>query len=360
MNWDWEKLQQRQKERSRSGGGAGGSGGGGLPPQVDDIINKFREFKFSKGWMLIIVVIAALLVGSTMVYTVGTNEVGVIQRFGQYIRTTQSGLHFKLPAGIEKVTKVKTKRVYTEQFGLKADEDVSGSENFGVSRDEIDVAMMLTGDLNVGLVPWIVQYRIKDPYNYLYNVADVRQLIRDMAEASMRLVVGDRSINEVISRRQEIAADAAVRLQKDLDEAETGIEIATVELGNTNVPEPVQDSFNEVNRAVQEKEEMIYQARKDYNQVIPRARGQAEKTIETAKGYAFRRVDRAEGDASRFLSRYEAYKDAEEVTRRRLYLEMMAEVVPELGNKYIVDSRQDNLLPLLNLGMKKGAQDAGQ
>jgi membrane protease subunit HflK len=356
MNWDWEKLQQRQKERSRTSG-TGGSGGG-MPPQVDEVINKFKNFKFSGGWILIAILILVIVLGSTMVYTVQTNEVGVIQRFGKYVKTTQSGLHFKLPAGIEKVTKVKTKRVYTEEFGLKADE-ASGS-SFGVSRDEIEVAMMLTGDLNVGLVPWIVQYRIKDPYNYMFKVADVRQLIRDMSEASMRLVVGDRSINEVISKRQEIAADAAVRLQKDLDEAETGIEIATVELGNTNVPEPVQDSFNEVNRAVQQKEEIIYQARKDYNQVIPRARGQAEKTIETAKGYAIDRVNRSRGDAARFIARYEAYLEAKDVTRRRLYLEMMDEVVPRLGEKYIVDSQQDSLLPLLNLGQKKGVQNAGQ
>ncbi|MCF8025791.1 MAG: FtsH protease activity modulator HflK [Desulfobacteraceae bacterium] len=358
MNWDWEKLQQRQKERSRTNG-SGTGGSGPRPPQVDDIINKFKNFKFSGIWILIIVALLVLLAGSTMVYTVQTNEVGVIQRFGEFSKTTQSGLHFKLPAGIEKVTKVKTKRVYTEEFGLKADE-LSDSRSFGVSNDEIEVAMMLTGDLNVGLVPWIVQYRIKDPYNYLFKVADVRQLIRDMAEASMRLVVGDRSINEVISKRQEIAVAASVRLQKDLNEAETGIEIVTVELGNTNVPEPVQDSFNEVNRAVQQKEEVIYNARKDYNQVIPSARGQAEKTIETAKGYAINRINRAEGDAARFLSRYEAYMEAKDVTRRRLYLEMMENVLPKLGNKYVVDSQQDNLLPLLNLGLKKGVPNAGQ
>ena len=356
MNWDWEKLQQRQKERSRE---SGTGGPGGRPPQVDEIINKFKDFKFSGGWIIVVIVLLAILAGSTMIYTVESNEVGVIQRFGKYVKTTPSGLHFKLPAGIEKVTKVKTKRVYTEEFGLKADE-ASGSSNFGVSRDEIEVAMMLTGDLNVGLVPWIVQYRIKDPFNYLFNVADVRQLIRDMAEASMRLVVGDRSINEVISKRQEIALAARDRLQQDLNEAQTGIEIVTVELGNTNVPEPVQDSFNEVNRAVQEKEEMIYKARKDYNQVIPRARGQAEKTVETARGYAINRVNRAQGDAARFLARYEAYLEATDVTRRRLYLEMMEKVLPELGSKYIVDSQQDNLLPLLNLGLKKGVQNAGQ
>lgn len=356
MNWDWDKLQQRQKERTRSGGGAGG---GGRPPQFDEIINRFKNVKFSRNWILVLIVVVVLLLGSTMVYTVQTNEVGVIQRFGKYIRTTQSGLHFKLPAGIETVTKVKTKRIYTEQFGAKADE-VPAAGSFGPARDEIEVAMMLTGDLNVALVPWIVQYRIKNPYNYLFNVADVRQLIRDMAEASMRLVVGDRSINEVISKRQEIAQAAELRLQKDLDEAETGIEIVTVELGNTNVPEPVQDSFNEVNRAVQQKEEIIYKARKEYNQVIPKARGQAEKTVETARGYAINRVNRAKGDAERFLAQYEAYREAREVTRRRLYLEMIQEVLPKLGDKYIVDAQQDSLLPLLNLGLKKGAKNAGQ
>ncbi|MCF8095565.1 MAG: FtsH protease activity modulator HflK [Desulfobacteraceae bacterium] len=353
MNWDWDKLQQRQKERGKQGGG-----GGPQPPNMDDILNKFKNLKFSWGWIAVVIAIVVILFGSTMVYTVQTNEVGVIQRFGEYTRTTQSGLHFKLPVGIETATKVKTKRVYTEQFG-KA-EELSGSSTYGASRDEIEAAMMLTGDLNVGVVPWIVQYRIKDAYNYLFNVADVRKLIRDMSEASMRLVVGDRSINEVISKRQEIAMAAQRRLQKDLNEAKTGIQVATVELGNTNVPEPVQDSFNEVNRAVQEKEELIYNARKDYNQVIPKARGQAQKTIETARGYAVNRTNRAEGDAARFLAQYEAYKQAEDVTRRRLYLEKMEDILPKLGDKYIVDAQQDNLLPLLNLGLKKGLQNEVQ
>ncbi len=356
MNWDWDKLQQRQKERSRQDGGAGG--GGPQPPNMDDIINKFRNLKFSWGWIAVVAVIIVLVLAYTSVYTVASNEVGVVRRFGEYVRKTQPGLHFKLPVGIEKASMVKTKRVYTEQFG-KA-EELSGSSAYGASADEVEAAKMLTGDLNVALVPWIVQYRIDNPYNYLFKVADVRQLIRDMSEASMRLVVGDRSINEVISKRQEIAMAAEQRLQKELSEAETGIEVVTVELGNTNVPKPVQDSFNEVNRAVQEKEEMIYKARKEYNQVIPKARGQAQKTIETAKGYAINRTNRAEGDSARFLAQYKAYKKAEDVTRRRLYLEKMEDILPKLGDKYVVDGQQDNLLPLLNLGLKKGAQNAGQ
>jgi membrane protease subunit HflK len=215
---------------------------------------------------------------------------------------------------------------------------------------------MLTGDLNVALVPWIVQYRINDPYKYLFKVRNVRTTLRDLAEASMRYVVGDRSINEVISKREEIAADAEALLQKELDEAETGIKVTTIEMKKTNVPEPVQPSFNEVNQAVQEKEKLIYQAREAYNKVIPAARGNAEKTIREAEGYALDRVNRAKGDASRFLSLYEEYAKAKDVTRRRLYLEAILEIFPKMGNKYILDADQSNLLPLLNLGKPEGGK----
>ncbi len=215
---------------------------------------------------------------------------------------------------------------------------------------------MLTGDLNVAVVPWIVQFRINDPYNYLFKVRNVRSTLRDLAEATMRLVVGDRSINEVISKREEIADQAKVLLQKELDEAETGLNIVTIEMKKTNVPEPVQPSFNEVNQAVQEKERMIYQAREEYNKAIPAAKGDAEKTIKSAEGYALDRINRAQGDAARFLALYAEYKKAEDVTRRRLYLETLKDVFPSLGSKYIMDAEQTNFLPLLNLGKEKGAE----
>jgi len=355
MNWDWEKLQQRQQERNR---GSGDNGGGMQPPRMDDVVEKIKNLKFSGGWLAVIILVVVIFLGSSMIYTIESNEVGVIQRFGKYLRTEQSGLHFKLPVGIESVNKVKTKRVYTEKFGLET--AAEETRNNLISAEGMDVSMMLTGDLNVAVVPWIVQYRIKDPYNFLFKVEDVQRLIRDMAEASMRLVVGDRSINEVISKRQEIAVEAMERLQEDLNEAETGIDIVTVELGNTNVPPPVRDSFNEVNRSVQEREEMIYQARKEYNQVIPKAGGEAQKTIESAKGYSTERINRALGDASRFESQYKEYAGAQDVTRRRLYMEMLEEVLPGLGDKYIIDSQQNSLLPLLNLGKDTGRQNATQ
>ncbi len=301
-----------------------------------------------KAWMIILVIILVLL-GSTCFYTVGVDEVGVVQRFGKYVRTSQPGLSLKLPSGIEKVTKVKVRYIFKEEFGLRTIQAGIRTRYAPGTAYESE-SLMLTGDLNVAVVPWIVQYRINNPFNYLFKVHNPRVTFRDLAEASMRLVVGDSSINEVISKREELAAKNKVLLQKFLDEAETGIKVVNVEMKKTNVPQPVQPSFNEVNQAVQEKERMIYQAREAYNKVIPAARGQAEKTIKGAEGYALDRVNRAKGDAARFLELYKAYTTAEDVTKRRLYLEAMQSILPRMGNKYVVDAKQKNLLPLLNLG----------
>ena len=301
---------------------------------------------------MIIIIICVILSFSTF-FTIGVDEVGIIQRFGKYVRTSQPGLNFKFPAGIEKLTKVKVKRVYKEEFGYQTSGRTSQSRYY--SGDEnINVSLMLTGDLNVAIVPWIVQYRIKDPYNYLFMVQDVRKLLVDMSEAAMRLVVGDRSINEVISKRDEIAVEAKNVLQTEMNQAKAGIDIITIEMKKTNVPGPVQSSFNEVNQAIQEKEKLIYQAKEEYNKAIPAAKGQADRTIKVAEGYALDRVNRAVGDANRFISVYNEYSKAKDVTKRRLYLENLREIIPKLGHKYIVDADQSNLLPLLNLSNKTG------
>jgi membrane protease subunit HflK len=322
---------------------------------MDEVLEKIRgaKGKFPGSTWIIVLAVIVILLGTSCFYTVAVDEVGVVQRFGKYSRTAPPGLGFKLPRGIEKVTKVKVRFVFKEEFGFRTIQAgvksrfASGSAYQGES-------LMLTGDLNVAVVPWIVQYRINDPYKFLFKVRDPKSTLRDLSESSMRLVVGDRSINEVISKRKEIADEAQDLLQKELDEAETGIKVRTIEMKKTNVPEPVQPSFNEVNQAVQEKEKLIYQAREEYNKIIPAARGNAEKTIRSAEGYALDRVNRAKGDAARFLSLYEEYAKAENVTRRRLYLEAMLEVFPRLGDKYIVDADQKNLLPLLNLGKSIG------
>jgi membrane protease subunit HflK len=200
------------------------------------------------------------------------------------------------------------------------------------------------------LVPWVVRYRIGDPYKFLFRIRNVRETLRSLSEATMRTVVGDRSLDEVLNKRELVASLAQEALQAALDGAESGLFLTTIELGKTNVPERVQPSFNEVNAAIQEKEKLIYQAQGEYNKVIPEARGKAEKVIQEAEGYAVNRVKRAQGDVARFLALYSEYVKAKEITRQRLYLESLDEMLPRLGRKYIIDADQKGFLPLLNLG----------
>lgn len=342
MSWDWEKLKQQQ---SRSGG----------PPQIDEIVQQFKKMRLPGGPLIVVAIVLAAIALTTF-YTVNQDEVGVVQRFGKYIETTPPGLNFKLPLGIDTVTKVNVTRVQSEEFGVGMVEPDFRTRPRAAG-DDASLALMLTADLNVAVVPWVVQYRIKDPYNYLFKVNNVRRLLMDMSEATMRLVVGDRSINEVISKRDEIAVEGRELLQRELDRAESGIHIVTVEMKKTNVPPPVQPSFNEVNQATQEKEQLIYQAKEEFNKAIPAARGEADRMIKEAEGYALNRVNRASGDAARFRSLYTEYAKAKDVTQRRLYLENMRTVLPKIGSKYIVDSDQKNMLPFLNLTNTTGTRN---
>lgn len=354
MNWDWEKLREQQernkKGRDQKPGGPEGGGGPPPPPNFDEILNQFKKLKLPGGFLAVLVLIL-LYFGQTMVYQINVGEVGMIQRFGKYNRETPSGLHFKMPDGIEKLTKVDVEFVRKVEFGLSG--AVSANNRYSLARS-MESSLMLTGDLNVALVPWLVQYRIDDPYKYLFKVNDPDRLLEDLSEASMQLVVGDRSINEVIIKREEIANDCMVVLQKELDLAETGIRVKTIEMQKTNVPERVQPSFNMVNKAEQEKERMILKAQEEYNTIIPAAKGEAERTIKMAEGYALERINQAEGDAARFTSVYEEYIKAKDVTRRRIYLETLKDIFPKIGSKYLIDSSQKNLLPLLQLENQNG------
>ncbi|PID39989.1 MAG: FtsH protease activity modulator HflK [Proteobacteria bacterium] len=341
MAWDWEKLNRQHQQQ------------GGPPPQMDDIVNQLKKFKPPGGSFLIIIALVVLMIGYTAFFTIESGSVGVVQRFGKFVKLAQPGPNFKLPFGIDKVTKVRQDRIYKEEFGFQSERG-QYSGGYSSAADTASISLMLTGDLNVAVVPWIVQYKIKDPYNYLFKIKDANGLLRDLSESSMRLVVGDRSINEVITKRDEIAVEAKRVLQDELDKAETGINVVTVEMKKTNVPTPVQPSFNEVNQATQEKEKMIYQAKEDYNKAIPAARGEAERTIKAAEGYALDRVNRAKGDAARFNDLYGEYIKAQDVTKRRLYLEALKELLPKINKKVIVDADQNNVLPLLNLGNTGG------
>jgi len=331
MNWDWDKWQERKDSSTPSEVWKKVRGGG---------------FKFPGNFIILILIL--LFLSYSCIFTIGADEVGVIQRFGKYVRTCQPGLNFKLPLGIEKVTKIKVRHIYKEEFGfrtLKAGVRTRYATS-GIYKAE---ALMLTGDLNVAIVPWVVQYRISNPYNYLFKVRNVRDTLRDLAEASMRMVVGDRSINEVLTNREEIAFEAEKLLQKKLDEVQTGIKVVNIELKKTNVPEPVQPSFNEVNQAIQEREKLIYEAKERYNREIPAAKGKAEKMVKEAEGYAIAKVNKARGDVIRFLDLYKEYAKAKDITLKRLYLEAIADTLPHVEKLYIIDKEQQGVLKLLDL-----------
>jgi len=303
----------------------------------------------------IVIGVIAVWIVFTSVYTVGADEVGVIQRFGEYTTFTQPGLHFKLPWGIEKVTKVKIQRVFKDEFGFRTIR--AGVRTEYSNADYTSESLMLTGDLNAALVEWIIQYRIKDPVAFLFNVRNVEMTIRYVAESVMRQIVGDNSVDEVIIlKRKDIALEVTELMQELLDEYQTGVDMVTVNLQDVNPPKLVQPAFNEVNEARQEKERIINEAWEAYNSAIPKAKGQAEQVVLEAEGYATNRVNRAQGDADKFIQVWREYNKAQDVTKRRLYLEMMQEVFPKVPKKFIVDEDLKAFLPLLQLDGKGGAQ----
>jgi len=309
-----------------------------------------KNYKVSwKGIRRIIYVIIVIIVLSSGLYSVGADEVCVIQRFGKFVRSTEPGLHMKIPFGVETAKNVKVKKVFKEEFGFRTLK--AGVKTQYSKRGYNEESLMLTGDLNVAEVEWIVQYKIKDPYKFLFKIKDPRETLRAMSEAVVRRVVGDRDVTYVLTYgRVEIAKDVELGLQELLDQFDSGIAIVTVKLQDVNPPETVRPAFNEVNRAKQDKEKMINEAWEDYNKRIPRAKGEAEQVIAEAKGYATRRVNNAMGDVSLFEQVYEEYRRAPDVTRRRLYLETMAKILPEIKDIYIVDEEQKSILPLLELG----------
>jgi len=290
------------------------------------------------------------------VFTVGAEEVGVVLTFGKYTRETLPGLRVKWPSPIQTVMKVAVQRQLKAEFGFR-------TTNAGIRTQYapgafLDESLMLTGDLNVAVVTWTTQFRIDDPYKYLFKVRNLfdatgvasTDTFRDMNEAVMRAVIGDRSVNEVLTiGRVEIASEVERRLQELCDQYDTGIKIEQIVLQDVDPPDQVRPAFNEVNQAQQEKERMINEARADYNRVIPRARGEAQQTITQADGYATDRVNRAKGDADLFKSLLAAYQRSPEVTRRRIYLETMEAVYPNVRQKVILDASLQGILPLLSL-----------
>ena len=285
-------------------------------------------------------------------FTVQPEETGVVQRFGAVNRTVSPGLHFKFPVGIESVRRVPTERVLKEEFGFATAATVAGEKTrYAADQKSFqNVSLMLTGDLNVIDVQWIVQYRIEDPVAYLFQIREPQQTIRDVSEAVMRRVVGNRLGSDVLTvGRVAVSAEVKIEMQKILSAYQTGVRLVTVELQDVTPPDSVKPAFNEVNEARQDRERTINQAQEQANREIPKARGEATRTVTEAEGYAVERVNRAKGEATRFTTVLTEYQRAPEVTRRRLYLEAMADILPVAKALYIVDADQKTLLPLLRL-----------
>jgi modulator of FtsH protease HflK len=309
--------------------------------------------KIPKGAIKIgVIALVAIIVLWGAFYQVAPDEMGVILRFGKFVRTSEPGLHFKWPLGIEALTKVPVQRQLKMEFGYRTTNPGVRSE-FAVPEEAAKESVMLTGDLNVVTVEWIVQYKIKDPYKFLFKLRDVEKTFRDMNEAVVRRVIGDNAVDEIITTgRARIALEAKEELQKLVDLYELGVDVNQLIFQDVNPPEPVKPSFNDVNESLQEKERKINEALAEFNKEIPKAQGEAEQAIRGAEGYAMERVNNAQGDASRFTQMYKEYAKAPAVTRKRLYLETMNDVMSKIEKKYIMDGKQGNLLPLLNLNQE--------
>ena len=295
----------------------------------------------------IFVIVLVLVLAWTSYYTVQAESEGVVLRFGRFLKTVEPGLHFKLPLGIDQVTVLPTRRQLKLEFGFVT----AGYTNIDQpAREGAEETSMVTGDLNAALVEWIVQYRIDDPKQYLFDVRNPGQTLRDLSEAAMREVIGDRTVDEVITiGRQDIEVAALARMQELAKRYLLGVRVDQVQLKNVNPPAEVQASFNEVNKAQQDRENAINIANGDYNQAVPRARGEADQAIRAAEGYRFKRVNEAEGDVASFNAMLGQYVKAPEITRTRLYLETMGDVLPATGEKIIIDDTMRNLLPILPL-----------
>ena len=317
-----------------------------VPPEFEKITKNIR--------LIVVGLIAAMAVFASF-FTVETEEVGVVMRFGKYVSIADPGLNFKVPF-IDEVEYVPVQRQLKQEFGYRTTSaGISSSYRKAGYGGE---SLMLTGDLNLADVEWVVQYRIDNPYNYLFKVRNADETLRDLSEATMRQIVGDRTVDEVITvGRVEIASQAEVFLQNSVNEYEMGIRIEQIVLQDANPPDPVKPSYNGVNEAQQQRETLINQARAEYNRVIPRAAGEAEQTIQQAEGYALNRVNRAEGEVSRFNDLYNEYIKAPEVTKRRIFLETMEEILPKMGQKIITDEEGNSVIPLLQLQMS-GAKRA--
>ena len=325
-------------------------GDSSAPPDLQEIVNQFGNKLPSRSiqFLLPLLLILAWAAFSSF-YTVQPEQQAVVKRFGEVIQITDPGLHFKLPFGIDQVQRVASARVLKQEFGFRTEGQVDNRTSYSQA-DFSNESLMLTGDLNVIDVEWVVQYRIQDPIKYLYRLREADRTLRDISESVMRRVVGNRLGSEVLTvGRVEIAQGAREEIQNIMDLYDSGIHIITVELQDVVPPKAVRPAFNEVNEARQERERMINEATKRANQQIPRAEGEAQRLIADAQGYATERVNRAHGETARFTAMLREFRTVPDVTRSRLYLETMGEILPGIGQILMVQDDQVGPLPLMNV-----------
>lgn len=328
---------------------------GEAPPGMDEFKQMYQK---NSGWLkLLVLIIFLAVIGTSCWFQVAPDEVAVVTLLGKYVDTKEPGLHFKIPLA-HQVIKVMAKRQLKAEFGYETDAAGVKTE-FRRDLASRKVSTMLTGDLNVAVVEWIVHYKISNAKDYVFKVRNVTDTLQALSEATMRSVVGDYSVTEVLTRgREEILEKARLQLNELCKNYETGITIQRIELKDSAPPDPVKPSFNEVNQAEQERDRLENEAWAKYNSEIPKARGEAKKLIQQAMGYASARENRADGDAQRFLDVEAEYSRAPEVTRTRMYLETMTEVVPKAGKKIFIDEKIKGVLPVL-MGQELGQGAAG-
>ncbi len=336
-----------KKIKTSFGGMRGAPPGGGEGDQKPSGSSPRRMFGGIGKILIIILAIVLFQVVNASYYTIKPGERGVVLRFGNYSKTASPGLNFKVPL-VDDVIKVDIETVRKEEFGFRT--KVPGQRSI-YQREGFDAeSLMLTADKNVIDVEWIVQYKVQDPFNFLFKVQDVRQSVRDVSETSMRRIVGNMDFDYVLSNREILANTTANELQAELNNYEAGVVIVTVQLQDVNPPDAVKPAFNEVNEADQDMKRLVNEAEEAYNRVIPKARGEALQIVEEANGYLAQRVNESKGDTSRFLSILKEYQAAKDVTRRRMYLETMQEVLPSVTDIYVIDKEQRSILPFLNVG----------
>ena len=327
--------------------------------QFDEFLSEVSPRKILWGIVATGVVAILLIAAFTSYYTVQPEGQAVVKRFGKVVAISEPGLHFKLPLGIDRQYFVPTARVLKHEFGFRTSEVVNGV-TYRKTDDESNESLMLTGDLKVIDVEWVVQYRVTDPDLYLHRVRDRDRTIRDISEAVMRRIVGNSLGSDVLTeKRVLVATQTRDELQQILNTFDMGVRILTVELQDVTPPDTVKPAFNEVNEAEQEKERLINEAEKRRNQAEPRARGEALQMLDAAKGYAAQRTNRATGESARFQAILEEYRNSPDVTRRRLYLEMIDKVLPRLGRVYVIEEGQMGPLPLLNLDNQPAVRAGG-